>query len=291
MSTRARPLAAVVIPAHDEQHTIGRLLAALTTGPPGELDIVVVCNGCTDQTARVARRFGPDVRVIEIAEPSKRAALRRGDTETETFPRLYVDADVELGATDVRLLAAALGTDPVLAAAPRRELARAGVGLLAGWYHDVWERLPQVRCGLFGRGVVGVSAAGHARIAALPPMMADDLVMSEAFTDRERRIVADATVVVHPARTLRALLDRRVRVATGNAQASRHGLRGPAATTTWRGLLRIARADPAVAVRLPVFLAVTLVARVRAARRIRSGDVDTWLRDHSSRAPAGTPSR
>ena len=41
----------IVIPAHNEANVIQRILSALTDGADdGELDIVVVCNGCT--TAR-----------------------------------------------------------------------------------------------------------------------------------------------------------------------------------------------------------------------------------------------
>lgn len=276
--------ASVVVPAHDEEAGIARLLHCLTDGAGrGELEIVVVCNGCTDRTAEIARTFGPDIRVEEIAQPSKHEALRRGNEAATAFPRLYVDADVELDVESVRRLVAALGTGEVLACAPRRVLSRQGVRRVAGFYYDVWERLPQVRAGLFGRGVVAVSAHGHARIAALPPMMSDDLVMSEAFTQDERRIVEGAQVVVHPARNLKALVNRRVRVATGTAQAQNHELTGTEARTTVRGLLRLARADRVVATRLPVFLAVTVVARLRSSRRIRSGDYDTWLRDDTSR--------
>ena len=39
----------------------------------------------------------------------------------------------------------------------------------------MWSRLPAIRAGLFGRGVVGVSAEGFARLAALPELMGDDL--------------------------------------------------------------------------------------------------------------------
>ena len=55
----------VVIPAHDEEAVVGRCLAALLDGArPGELDVVVVCNGCTDATADIARGFGRGVRVV-----------------------------------------------------------------------------------------------------------------------------------------------------------------------------------------------------------------------------------
>jgi hypothetical protein len=84
------------VPAHDEHDVIGRLLTGLCRGDD-RLDVVVVCNGCTDGTAAVARTF-PGVRVIETPVASKRVALRLGNEAARDFPRVYVDADVEIGA-------------------------------------------------------------------------------------------------------------------------------------------------------------------------------------------------
>ncbi len=74
------PLGSVVIPAHDEAAVIGRCLDALFTGfEPGELDVVVVCNGCTDDTASAARASGHPVRVVELrARLQARRAAARG---------------------------------------------------------------------------------------------------------------------------------------------------------------------------------------------------------------------
>src|SRR5262249_4085487 len=95
-STR-EPLGSVVIPAHNEGEVITRCLDALFDGvQPGELEVIVVCNGCIDDTAALARASGHPVRVIELEAASKSAALRAGDEATRTFPRLYVDADVTL---------------------------------------------------------------------------------------------------------------------------------------------------------------------------------------------------
>lgn len=83
------------------------------------------------------------------------------------------------------------------------------------WYYAVWEQLPEVRGGLFGRGVIGLSEAGYTRVASLPPLLADDLVASLAFKPEERVIVPGARVVVHTPRTVRDLLRRRVRATMG----------------------------------------------------------------------------
>ncbi|MYS22637.1 Glycosyl transferase family 2 [Streptomyces sp. DvalAA-14] len=313
-------MTSIVIPAHNEERVIGRLLDALLTGdfadtagpaagaPP---DVVVVCNGCTDDTAKVAgARAG--VRVVEIPVPSKHVALRTGDEHAAGFPRLYVDADVVLGAADVRALAGALAGSPhLLAAAPERELPLAGCAWRVRAYYRVWTRLPAVREGLFGRGVIAVTERGWERLAALPPLMADDLAASLAFGPGERRVVETARVVVHPPRTWADLIRRRIRAAVSTAQLEGRQARtaaggaltdgaptqaGPAreaapapeaappsARTSTADLRTLLRGEPKLLPSVVVFLAAAVTARRRAGKAIRDQDFGTWLRDESSR--------
>jgi glycosyltransferase involved in cell wall biosynthesis len=278
----------MVIPAHDEAGTLGRLLTRLAG--TDDLDIVVVCNGCTDATADVARAFGPRVHVIETPVPSKRDALRLGDRAASGYPRFYVDADVEVGSGDVASMVQALQEPGVLAVAPSRVVPLDGVHWPVRWFYEVWQLLPGVQTSAFGRGVIGVSAEGHRRIRALPPLMSDDLAMSEAFTGEQRRIVTDARVVVHPPRTWADLVRRRVRAMTGNVQARASGVAGTSSQTRPADLVGIARQSPSLAVKVCVFVVTAAVARTAARRRVRAGDFSTWLRDESSRQRA-EPSR
>ncbi len=276
-----------MIPAHNEARVIGRLLDALLTDPSDDAtDIVVVCNGCTDDTARIAAERGPRVRVIEIPVPSKHAALRAGDEHAQGFPRVYVDADVVLTASHVRALTGPLRDDAsgVLATAPDRRVPLAGCAWRVRAYYQVWQRLPAVREGLFGRGVIAVSKAGHDRIAALPPVMADDLAASLAFTSGERLVVREAGVVVHPPRTWPDLIRRRVRAAVSTAQVERH--QSPeqgSARTSKADLADLLRAEPRLLAGVVVFVAAAVVARRKAEKAIRAEDFGTWLRDESSR--------
>ncbi|MGW3138555.1 glycosyltransferase, partial [Streptomyces sp. NPDC001139] len=59
-------MTSIVIPAHNEAPVLGRLLDALLADSlsADDPDIVVVCNGCTDDTASVAAARGPRVRVV-----------------------------------------------------------------------------------------------------------------------------------------------------------------------------------------------------------------------------------
>jgi glycosyltransferase involved in cell wall biosynthesis len=284
-------MVSVVIPAHDEAAVIGRLLARLqpmvTEGGDRspELEVVVVCNGCTDDTAAVAAAF-TSVRVIETPVPSKREALRLGDAAVTGFPRFYIDADVEIDRVGVLALAAAMRSGRALAAAPRRRIPRDGTSRWVRWYYDVWEELPGVRDGIFGRGVIGLSEQGFARISTLPLLMSDDLAMSSAFSDAERQVVNAAVVTVHPPKTWADLIRRRSRVATGTSQAyaDDNGLISDSRTGA-ADLIGLCRRRPGLALRMPVFLAAAILARRAARRAIRQGDFSTWQRDDSSRVP------
>lgn len=278
-------VASVIIPAHNEAATISRNLRALREGTrDGDLDVVVVCNGCTDHTAEVARRADPLATVIEIEQPSKAEAVRVGNTATDVFPRVHLDADIELDGRAVMQLLEPITRDHVLATAPARDVPRGGCSRWVTWYYDVWESLPQVETGLFGRGVVVLSEQGQARVTALPRMMSDDLGMSDSFSGEERRVVPSAVAVVHPPRTVRDLVRRRIRISTGNAQAAQLGVRRPASRTSVRTLLGLAVGRPGLALRLPVFVGVHVAARLGARRALRSGDFTTWQRDESSRS-------
>jgi glycosyltransferase involved in cell wall biosynthesis len=277
-------VASVVIPAHDEAAVIARTLGALTRGAPVRaFEVVVVCNGCTDATAELARAAAPAARVIEIDQPSKAEAVRVGNLAASVFPRVHLDADVELTGHDVLALVRAVEQEGLLAAGPRREQPTTGCAWAVRWYYEFWEQLPRVRAGLFGRGAFILSAEGQRRVAALPRMLNDDLGVDGAFAEDEYRIVSDAVVTVRPPRTVRDLVRRRIRVATGNWQASSLGLRADGAVPLVE-VRRTAGRSPRLAAQLPVFLGITLVARLGARRAVRTGDFTSWLRDESSRA-------
>jgi hypothetical protein len=290
----AKDMLSIIIPAHDEALVIGRLLGQLVSfADQGELDILVVANGCTDNTAEIAASFGPPVRVLSISAASKQEALAVGNRAARGFPRLYVDADVELEAGDASELGRVLRRPGVLCAGPERTHDMTGCGWPVRWYYDVWERLPEVRRGLFGRGVVGLTEAGYARLAARPPVLADDLAASLEFSPGERMIVPGARVIVHPPHTFADLLRIRTRATMGTDQLEGTG-GAPDSTARTRGtdLLAIVRQDVRLTPRVALFLIVALLARMRARRAAPPAGHSVWLRDESSRlAPAAVAGR
>src|SRR5262245_41841151 len=131
-------MVSIVIPAHNEGSVIARTLGAwVGRARSGGIDVVVVCNGCTDDTAEVARRFAPVVRVVESEIAGKTHALNLGDRISSGFPRIYADADIVISVDAILALAKRLEQGDVLAVAPTPEINLAGCSWLVRKYYDV----------------------------------------------------------------------------------------------------------------------------------------------------------
>lgn len=108
----ARPRIAVVIPAHNEQSTIGKTLAAVASQLAGDDRLVVVADNCTDQTAELARRHGAEVTVrTDSIRRGKGYALDHGLTflDRTGAPEvvIFLDADCDLNEGCIQHLALA----------------------------------------------------------------------------------------------------------------------------------------------------------------------------------------
>lgn len=281
----------IIIPAFNEGAVIGRLLKRILRGSNhDDIEIIIVANGCTDDTVDVASSFGPPVRVLTVPAASKQDALSIGDSAANHFPRIYIDADVELDHDGIWALANALKTDDVLAAGPTRIVNVADSRWPVRWYYTIWNRLPSVQAGLFGRGVVAVSKAGHQRLSTLPPLLADDLAASLAFASNERIVVGEARAIVHAPITLADLMRRRIRVVTGVTQIERsaNAPKSVARTSAW-DLFAIIRGNPTLIPQMLTFLTITTIARALGKRSVKQHGYSTWLRDESSRVqPRGS---
>lgn len=275
--------ASVIIPAHDEGAVLARCLTALEDAKGADdldLEIIVVPNGCSDDTADVARRH-PGVLVVELPEPGKSAALEAGDEVATRFPRIFLDADIRLEAGALAALIDALSTTAPRVASPRVvfDTHRASPGVRS--FYRVFRRLPYVRDRLVGLGVYGLSESGRARFDGFPDLVADDLFIQRLFGADERTVVPGHFRVQAP-RDLRNLLRVRTRVARGNrelAASSSHDSRFDESTdSTTRALVELARREPARIGDILVYTVVTLVARHRAR-----GGPQRWERDESTR--------
>lgn len=286
-----KPLApfSVIIPAYNEEAVIGRCLSALLAdAPPDGFEIVVVCNGCRDRTADVARGFA-GVQVIELEAGSKPAALNEGVRAARARPCFFVDADVVVSFRALHAAAKALAEPSVKAAAPQLRVDLDGCSWPVRAYYKVWREQPYIQDGLVGSGVYGLSADGLAAIGTFPNIIADDGYVRSRFAASERRsVAADADArpvefVVFPPRDASSLVRIEARRREGDAQLrARHpSPQTGGSTTAGSALSGLFRSyNP---VDLAAYLTIKAAGRALYQLRKISGRSGRWLRDESSR--------
>lgn len=215
----APPTLAVVIPANNEAAYIGPCLEALLASvlpvadgavgavgaagaagaapkPVPPVEILVVANGCTDQTCATARAFEPAaaargwrLRVVDLARPGKIDALNAADRIADGAVRIYLDADVVVGPHLLCALREALARPEPAYASGRVTIAPARSAVSRA-YGRFWSHLPFVQLAAPGFGIFAVNAAGRARWGAFPDIVADDTFVRLNFAPSERTEVA-----------------------------------------------------------------------------------------------------
>lgn len=189
----------IVVPASNEAGYIGPCLDHLLAQDfPGVAQIIVVANGCRDDTAARASARREDfaargwrLDVIERDEGNKIAALNAGDRHALHSHRLYLDADIEMDPNLVSALVQALSVDQARYAGGQLIVARADSAVSRA-YGRFWSRLPFMTRNVTGAGLFAVNAAGRKRWGAFPKLISDDTFIRLQFTEDERVKVASS---------------------------------------------------------------------------------------------------
>lgn len=183
----------LIIPANNEAALIGDCLEALIASS-GDIvaQIVIVANGCSDDTAAVAEGYrsavegrGWPFEVLDLASGGKPGALNAGD-DAARFPlRAYVDADVIVSPDLLAKVVTALGPDRPLYVSGRLNVSPA-----ASWvtraYRRLYQRLPFIAEGVPGAGFFAVNVQGRGRWDEFPSIISDDTFVRLSFAASER---------------------------------------------------------------------------------------------------------
>jgi cellulose synthase/poly-beta-1,6-N-acetylglucosamine synthase-like glycosyltransferase len=282
-TSQDKPIASVIIPAFNEEVVIERTLKfILANAAPGELEVIVVCNGCRDQTAEVAKGFGDRVQVVEVDEASKTNALNIGNELARAYPRVFLDADVRLSIKSLRRLVWALNDSEKMLAAGRMEIDQSRCDRWVQAFHRVWQLQPYFDQGKVG-GVFALSREGWGRINELPSVTADDEFVRRFFSSAETVFEDDCCFTVDAPRTLKSLLQVKSRVRRGNIELAvwKEALESPSRGSHLLFLRRII-SRPSVWLSVPTYCVIVIAADLLARLAIVQKKND-WSRDTTTR--------
>jgi len=183
----------VIIPANNEEALLGACLESLlaSDSPACPVEIVVVANGCKDNTVGIARQFQPraeargwKMQVLDLIQGGKMRALNEGDAAASLPWRAYLDADVTVTPKLLDQLCRALD-------GPKARYASGNLRIMAqGWvsraYAATYRQVPFMARGVPGCGLFAVNAAGRARWGQFPDIISDDTYVRLLFRPEER---------------------------------------------------------------------------------------------------------
>lgn len=292
------PVGTVIIPAHNEASVIARTLDSLAElAASGAIEVIVACNGCTDETFNIASTFA-GVRVINVETASKVAALNAADALASHWPRIYLDADIEMTQTALKMVLDRLQHSDVLAARPAFEYDDSQAEKPVKAFYRARRRIPATNQALWGAGVYGLTQEGHARFGEFPDLVADDLFVDQQFESWEKAILNTPPVRVVTPRTVTSLFAILQRNYRGQQEFVRKHSEarnsvGPVPTTflgssdvgskrTVRELLSSVR-GPFSAFDAAVYASFVVRARLRQRRLVDRSVHTVWERDESSR--------
>jgi len=282
-----KQMVSIVIPAHNEEGVIADCLELLVQPCSAfELEIIVVCNGCSDRTSSIARSFN-GVICLETDIASKANALNLGDKAATCFPRFYLDADIRLSLKDVSIVVAAMKEKNAMLAVPKAQMDFTDSSWAVKSYYDVWCNLPYCREGMYGAGVYAVSEEGRKRFVEFPPINSDGLFIRSMFKQKEKIGVRDAVSIVNAPVNLGGLITMKAR---GRMGIRRFKLNYPELAEkeekdygmAVKELIGDVRTWPKVL----VYLFINIASRIRARKMIRVKGFDHWEKEKSSRKKA-----
>ena len=274
----------VIIAAHNEGAVIeATLKSVLDNKLDRPLQVIVVANGCSDDTAEKARKFSPQVEVIETPVGNKINAINLGDRAAKYVPRAFLDADCQLSQNLLQCVADQFEDPEVRIVAPGVKYVYEGRNPFLAGYYQLWRSLPYIKRNTMARGFYAIDSRLRERYAEFPSLIADDKFIRNLTRPAERRVAKDCFTTVYMPANFADLLKVKTRWTFGNLELAE---RRPDLNVNDQGehdgALRYVLSRPWLWVNVPTFLFVWWYAR-RAARKKLAEKRAGWERDESTR--------
>ena len=218
-----KTLPSIIIPAYNERKVIGRLLHSLYSGVYSKrFQIVVSCNGCTDNTYDYVKTEFPLIDVINIKRGSKTNAINHAESIVTGYPRLFIDADVIISVDHVmKLIKQASSTHLPLLLAPRARIDLKNSSIIVNYYYRTWQKTKFFIIQGFGSGIYVMNRSARSKFKYFPDIIADDGFVREFFSEDQLKVVEDANSIVKAPLNIKDLIKIKSRSKLGNYQLSR----------------------------------------------------------------------
>lgn len=279
-------MASVIIPAHNEEFSILRCLEPLLeyNSLHGSLQIIVACNNCTDKTVSIVESCGSEVICLETEIASKANAINLAETVANSYPRVYLDADVFMNINSIEAIINLFNDDSCLAGSVEAKMDLSNSSLAVRYFYDIWLSLPYCKAGMIGSGVYALSEEARSRFDKFPDIIADDGYVRAMFKESERHVTRGNYSTVTAPKNLMSVIKIKTRTRLGRYQLRDkfpNLLRNE--VKDFKGAFYELIFDFKLWPKLFVYLSVNMISRLRAKYQYATKQM-AWERDESSRS-------
>ncbi len=278
-------MATVIVPAHNEESVIADCLNSIIH-QPGVDQIIVPCNGCTDNTVALVKSQFPDVVCLDIKKPSKTNALNVAEQKAAelgmSYPIFYIDADTRLSDNCIAHITRAMDDSNTLLAAPTPIIDTSKSSWLVKTYYKVWTKLPYIQEGVIATCSFIISQQGRKRFDKFADVIGDDGFVRCHFKNSEIANIQGAEIYISAPRDIFSLIKIKTRARLGNMELIAKK-QCPVQEAKHYGNVMKSRLLSRQAIDTLVYILIALVIRIRAKIQFKKLDNYQWETDNSSR--------
>jgi glycosyltransferase involved in cell wall biosynthesis len=275
----------IIIPVYNEENVLARCIdSILKTAEPDEFEVILVCNGCVDNSQKIAESYGNKVTVVVSEPASKTIALNKGDEMAHHFPRFYLDADILITTESIRKVAALLtNQEQILAAAPKVNFDTSNANFWVKQFYKVWQLNPYFN-NMIGSGIYAVSETGRKKFDKFPFIINDDEYFRLQFNDLEIKSAQSATFQVITPSNIKSLVKIKTRVRLGSYELrNKYPNLVKSDKKDYFPFIKTIMTHPTAWLGAVVYGYVLLSTRFAAKKRLKDMTGFVWDKDDSSR--------
>ncbi len=278
-------MATVIVPAHNEAGVIEDCLNSIIKQKRVD-NIIVACNGCTDNTAEIVKQKFPAVVCLEIQKPSKVNALNEAEITANklgiNYPIFYIDADTQLSNNCISQITKTLKDSNILLAAPTPIIDTSKSSWLVKKYYQIWVNLPYIKEGVIATCSYIITEQGRQRFKKFPEIINDDGYVRCHFKNNEISNITGTEIYIQAPRDILSLIKIKTRARLGNMELSRKK-QCPIKEAKHYGNVMLSRLLSRDFIPATFYILIALIIRVRSTLQLKQLQNYKWEKDLSSR--------
>lgn len=271
----------IIIPAYNEANCIKNTLSEYDGIIGEKLEVIVIPNGCNDNTAEVVKMNFPHVSVIELEEGSKTLAINKGIEIASNKNILVQDADVIIRKYDVKRILDFIENEIYLFASPV-PIFESTDNFWVKKYYNFLSVTPVYKLGMVSSGVYLLSPKAIEIIGFFPHVIADDGYVKGVLGPYNLTKISNCYSMVKLPKDLWSLIKIKTRSRLGNLELAGKYISPSTGGNSLLSLIKIGFKNRMLS-DFFIYAFVTFGSLVRAKKQLNNKNKLTWERDESTR--------